>query len=145
MHCFNGKDESVMNVEEDEPEREAGKDWPQAPCERGGRGTSSFEKVLDLVTTGLFATSCQEKEVNGCVNTMLERSRCWWFLFSFQEGDKVMWGRMVHGGWRRWNTGQCRKDWAQRFQIDTQGEIVIEMGQACSTVSRAQVISLFRL
>jgi len=26
MHCFNGKDESVMNVEEDEPEREAGKD-----------------------------------------------------------------------------------------------------------------------
>jgi len=26
MYCFNGKDESVMNVEEDEPERKAGKD-----------------------------------------------------------------------------------------------------------------------
>jgi len=62
MYCFNGKDESVMNVEEDEPEREAGKDWPQAPCEGGERGTSNFEKVLDLVTTGFVATSCQEKE-----------------------------------------------------------------------------------
>ena len=88
---FNGKDERVLNAEEGELEREVGRDRTLAPWEGGGRGSSGAEKVLG------FGDNCSTynclsggRKENEYVNLMLKRSRCWWFLFSFEKGNKVM-------------------------------------------------------